>query len=241
MNYQIKHRFTGAVLFETEAESLREAVEKAVVAGAYLADANLADANLAGAYLADANLADANLAGANLAGAYLAGAYLADANLAGANLAGAYLAGAYLAGAYLADANLAGARNAPTGTEQTDPSEPYERKPSAERYAERATRFRERNPDVPVIPDIDKQILARIEAGTGRLEMNSWHTCDTTHCRAGWAIHLAGEKGYELEKQHGPQYAGRLIYLAATGRVPHFFATNDRALEDIREQAALQP
>lgn len=31
-----------------------------------------------------------------------------------------------------------------------------------------------------------------------------------------------------------------MIYLASTGRVPHFYASNERALEDIREQAALQ-
>jgi hypothetical protein len=108
---EIKCRWTGNVLFETEAASLKAAVEKAVeakvsLARAYLAGANLADANLARAYLAGANLADANLADANLADANLAGAYLADANLADANLAGADLARANLAGA-----NLAGAKN----------------------------------------------------------------------------------------------------------------------------------
>ena len=241
------------------------AVKWAVKAGANLAGANLAGADLAGAYLAraylaGADLADANLAGANLAGAnlarayladaYLAGAYLADADLAGANLAGAYLAGAdladaNLAGAHLAGANLAGADladayNVPGGVTQTDPPETYERKPAAERYAERAARFRERNPDVPVIPNIDAQILAAVEANPGALEMGSWHTCKTTHCRAGWAIHLAGEAGYALEKKYNAEQAGRMIYLASTGRVPHFYATNASALEDIRECAAQQ-
>jgi len=160
----------------------------------------------------------------------LAGAYLADADLAGAYLARAYLARAYLADAY----------NLPSGVEKTDPPEPYERKPSAERFAERAARFRERNPTIPVIPDIDARILAAVEGGSGSLEMGSWHTCETTHCRAGWAIHLAGEVGYALEKQYNADHAGRMIYLASTGRVPHFYASNERALEDIREQAALQ-
>ena len=95
MKFEIKHRWTGEILFECKADSMRLAVELAV----------RKKANLAGA-----NLADANLAGANLAGANLAGAYLADANLAGANLADANLAGANLARAYLADANLAGAK-----------------------------------------------------------------------------------------------------------------------------------
>jgi hypothetical protein len=68
--------------------------------------------------------------------------------------------------------------------------------------------------------------------------MDSWHTCETTHCRAGWAITLAGGPGKKLEKDYGPENAGRMIYLASTGRVPHFFATNERALEDIRACAA---
>jgi hypothetical protein len=51
---------------------------------------------------------------------------------------------------------------------------------------------------------------------------------------------LAGEAGYELEQQSNAENAGRMIYLASTGRVPHFYATNERALEDIRECAAAQ-
>jgi len=75
MKYQIKHRYTNAVLFEcelTEQESgiaARHALEKAVAA-----NANLSDANLSGAYLSYANLSGANLRGANLSGAYLRGA-----------------------------------------------------------------------------------------------------------------------------------------------------------------------
>jgi hypothetical protein len=115
---EIKHRYTGAVLFSFDATdeqqasglAMRHALEAAVEARANLAGANLAGANLAGANLAGANLADANLADANLARANLAGANLADANLAGANLADANLADANLARANLARANLAGAK-----------------------------------------------------------------------------------------------------------------------------------
>jgi len=94
MKFEIKHRYSGAVLFALECGSLRVCVEAAVKAGANLADADLADADLAGADLAGADLADANLADADLAGADLAGANLADADLAGADLAGANFAGA---------------------------------------------------------------------------------------------------------------------------------------------------
>jgi hypothetical protein len=249
MKFEIKNRFTGAVQITAEIECADDASYSVklglAVKWAVKADADLAGANLAGADLADANLAGADLADANLAGAYLADANLADANLAGANLAGANLAGAYLADAnladaYLADANLADAYNVPSGIERSDPAEPYERKPAAERYAERAARFRERNPDVPSIPDIDAKILSVLDSQKGHLDMRTWHQCETTHCRAGWAITLAGEAGEALEKQYGPERAGRMIYLASTGRVPHFYATNERALEDIRECAAAQ-
>jgi len=254
MLIQIKNRFTAAVIFEGEYESLRLCVLEAVKARAYLADANLAGADLAradltDAYLARANLAGADLAGANLTDAYLARANLADANLAGANLAGAYLTGAYLtgadlaranlAGAYLAGADLTGARNVPTDA-QAEPAEPYERKPAHERYAERAARFRERNPEVPVVVALDAKLLTILDSGRGKLRMDQWHTCKTTHCRAGWAVTLAGDAGKALEDKHGSQRAGTLIYRASTGRVPHFFASDERALEDIREQAATQ-
>ena len=46
------------------------------------------------------------------------------------------------------------------------------------------------------------------------LDMGRWHSCDTTHCIAGWAIHLAGDEGYELERKFNPSVAG-LILLGA--------------------------
>jgi len=154
MKYEVKNRFSGSVQFTAEIECAEDA-SVSIKLGLAVKWAMAARANLAGAYLAGANLAGADLADANLAGAYLAGANLARADLAGADLAGAYLAGANLAGAYLAGANLAdanlaradlagadlaGARNLPGGATQTDPPEPYELKPAAERYTERAAR-----------------------------------------------------------------------------------------------------
>ena len=160
------------------------------------------------------------------AGAYLAGADLTDANLADANLAGADLTGANLA-----DANLAGAdRTSP-------PTSPYVERPRKS-ASERAAAYRARNPNVPVVDDLDRKILAAIDAGGG-LRMASWHTCETTHCRAGWAITLAGDEGTALESRLGPERAGAAIYRASTGRVPHFFATDECALEDIKRCAEL--
>ncbi|HET9864078.1 MAG TPA: pentapeptide repeat-containing protein [Steroidobacteraceae bacterium] len=208
MNYQIKHRFTDAVLFDCE---LPEEIAAQPI-GAHLRYAILQ---------------------AVKAGAYLAGAYLARAYLAGADLAGAYLAGAYLAGADLADA-----RNVPAGVSTDQPESGEQKLSRQDRYARRAARFRERNPDVPVIADIDERILGIVERGEGKLKMDAWHTCATTHCMAGWAVTLAGDAGKKLEEQHGPQRAGRMIYTASIGRTPHFFATNERAIEAMRERIA---
>ena len=67
--------------------------------------------------------------------------------------------------------------------------------------------------------------------------MSNWHTCETTHCRAGWAIHLAGKAGADLEERVGPAAAGAMIYHASTGRVPDFYANDVKALADITECA----
>ena len=160
-----------------------------------------------------------------------------EALKADAYLAGAYLADAYLADADLAGANLADAKNVP----ETNGSEAAEERieDRKERYAKRAAKFRERNPDVPVIESLDAKILGVLDSGAGRLNMSAWHTCETTHCMAGWAIHLAGEPGHALEAKYGPHIAGRMIFTASTGHTPHFFASDEQALIDLRERAAL--
>jgi hypothetical protein len=91
---------------------------------------------------------------------------------------------------------------------------------------------------VPIVPHIDAAILDALTSG-GTLEMNDWHTCETTHCRAGWAIHLAGDPGRALEEECGPWLAGALIYQASRPEValPDFFATKDNALADLKAAA----
>jgi Pentapeptide repeats (8 copies) len=234
-------------------------------ARADLSGADLRDAYLSGAYLSGADLSSADLSGADLRGADLRGAYLSDAYLRGADLRDAYLSGADLSsadlsgaylsgvdlrdadlrGAYLRDAYLCGAHNVPESLkDHVDPMVPYVRKSSDETRHDRMMRYREAHPDVPVIPDLDARILACVEAGALRLEMSVWHGeggwCGTTHCRAGASIHIAGEAGWALEQKYGVERAARMIYRASTGRVPHFFASNERALADIRACAAEQ-
>ena len=97
------------------------------------------------------------------------------------------------------------------------------------------------NLEIPVVENIDQKILEAITAEGCSLNMGAWHTCKTTHCRAGWAIHLAGKEGYALEKKLGDsEMAGRMIYTVSRPGVPYpdFYAPTEVALEDIKKCAA---
>ena len=83
MKFQIKHRLTGEILIEGEAENFKEFVEKN---NANLSYADLSYANLSYAYLYNANLSDANLSYAYLYNANLSNANLSYADLSYANL-----------------------------------------------------------------------------------------------------------------------------------------------------------
>jgi hypothetical protein len=100
MRIEIKN-ISGDIIYSGEFESVRHAIEQAVVDKADLHGADLYKADLHGADLHGANLYRADLHGADLYGANLRGA-----NLYGANLYRAYLHGANLRGAYLYGANL---------------------------------------------------------------------------------------------------------------------------------------
>lgn len=91
---------------------------------------------------------------------------------------------------------------------------------------------------IPKVELLETKILAALEYN-GRLDMNAWHSprCRTTHCRGGWAVHLAGPAGKHLQKYLGYESAATLIYYASTGYVPNFYASNTEALDDIRMRA----
>ena len=72
------------------------------------------------------------------------------------------------------------------------------------------------------------------------LDMTTWHSCETTHCRAGWVVTLAGDAGRTLEWSVGTPRAAALIYLASDpdiGKMPDFYCGNEAALEDMRLRA----
>lgn len=92
---------------------------------------------------------------------------------------------------------------------------------------------------VPVVPDIHAQVYARASA-EGALDMETWHTCETTHCRAGWVVHLAGKQGSILERVVGTEAAATLIYLKSDPSmtdVPGFHEHSTDALQGMREMA----
>lgn len=156
--------------------------------GASLNGANLSEVNLTGASFRKADLSGANLSGANLTGVNLTGADLTGANLTGANLTGvnpnearlnrADLNGANLGGVDLSKADLCGANLSGanlTGTTSIA---------SKEEEMREATR-----------------ILQILQKPGNSLEMMNWHTCETSHCLAGWSCPELKYPGAEASKK----------------------------------------
>ena len=208
---EVRNRWTGEVQFTAEVDCAADALPRVklglAVRWGYLNGADLSGADLSGASLSGADLSGADLSGASLSGASLSGADLSGADLSGANLRGASLRGADLRGADLRGADLSGADL--SGADLRG---------------------------CPVkIPDIHKAVYAAASA-PGALDMGSWH-CGTTHCRAGWVVTLAGGGGAALEWVMGTPAAAAMIYMASDPkleRIPDFYATNDKALADMK-------
>lgn len=69
--------------------------------------------------------------------------------------------------------------------------------------------------------------------------MGFWHTCETTHCRAGWVVHLAGEAGKKLEEETSTQFAAMQIYKASGYSINpgRFYDNNEAAMADMKKLA----
>lgn len=73
-----------------------------------------------------------------------------------------------------------------------------------------------------------KEVARRALAHPDNLDMRAWHSdCGTAHCIAGWAVHLAGARGYALEARFGAAGAGSL--LLGTWAESHFHDSNSDA------------
>jgi hypothetical protein len=197
---------------------------------AVLRYADLRSADLRSAVLRSADLSYAVLRYADLRSADLRSAVLRSADLSYADLSYADLSYADLSYADLSYAVLRYAKGIDTNG-NTVPLTDAD-------YLEIRDQFRKDFPEVPIVPALDATICQVVNSGKGKLDMSTWHSCKTTHCRAGWAIHLAGKAGYALEAKLDSERAGGMIYLASTGRRPDFFAGTEAALKDICEWGA---
>jgi hypothetical protein len=91
-----------------------------------------------------------------------------------------------------------------------------------------------------VIENIHQRVYEAASAPEA-LNMGDWHTCNTTHCRGGWVVHLAGEAGYALERFHNAALAAQLIYDASDPSRAfnpcRFYDSGDAALADMKALA----
>jgi hypothetical protein len=71
-----------------------------------------------------------------------------------------------------------------------------------------------------------------------------FHTCEKTHCRAGWVVTLAGQQGKALEQRFDSVVAAMKIYDASSTLTKvspvRFFENNDVALNDMKRMAELE-
>jgi len=90
------------------------------------------------------------------------------------------------------------------------------------------------------VEDLNQKVYEAVQAD-GALEMGNWHSCDTTHCWAGWIVTLAGVLGKMLESRTSTEFAARVIYHNSTGEnisPTNFCLGNKEAMAKIKELAA---
>jgi hypothetical protein len=211
MKFEIKNRWTGNVQYSCELSADIAGKSYGVQLGFAIKSAAASGAVLRDAVLRGADLRRADLSGADLRRADLSGADLRRADLSGAVLRGAVLRGAVLSGAVLRGAVLSGA----------------------------VLRGADGSVCPVVIPNIHQSVYAAASQPNA-LDMDSWHVCGTTHCRAGWVVRLAGDGGQALEYAFGTAAAAAHIYMASDPkleRFPDFYCGNDEALDDMRRLA----
>jgi hypothetical protein len=225
----------GSVAVLTDAD-----LTDAVLTGADLTDAVLTGADLTGADCAGAVLTGADLTGADCAGAVLRGADLTGADLTGADLTRADLTGADLTGADLTGADLTGADCAGAVLTRADLRGAVLTRAGLRGAVLRGAAFAGAKgltgnsfgitPD-PTLPKRVAQSI--IQEQSIKLRMVEYHTCETTHCLAGSAVHLSGPAGYALEKATSPSVAGAMLMPSACHL---FLASNEVAMEWLKAQ-----
>jgi hypothetical protein len=93
--------------------------------------------------------------------------------------------------------------------------------------------------NIPIVKDLNIKVLEAVSR-EGALDMEEWHTCNTTHCWAGWIVNLAGKEGYALEEGTSTEFAAKHIFKQSTGKnidTDNFYTDNETAMEKIKEFA----
>jgi hypothetical protein len=187
---------------------------------AILYSADLWYADLSGSILKFADLRSCDLEGSFLAGVEFEGASMVfakinRANLIGVNLSYANLSESNLSGSELPQSNLYGAKLTEADIRGTDLS------------ACNLTGV-EIGDDIPVIENLILKIAENALRDETCLDMSEWHTCDTTHCIAGWACAIANRP--DLERYYGTNAcAALLLAKSGTTKIPNFFADKHQA------------
>lgn len=205
----VLHRYTKDSL--STAETIREALAVRPI--------DLRSCDLSGQELDGINLSGIYLSGADLRGASLRKAVLNNCDFWGADLTGANLTGAQLRGCNFSWADL--------------------RKATLTNADTNEAKFTRANLvgcivgiKIPVVHAYDRE-MDEATSKSGAFDVSNWHTTKS-HCRSGWAVKLAGDAGWTLEKKVGPWLAGALIHAASTGDiVPDYFASSQHQLADI--------
>lgn len=97
-------------------------------------------------------------------------------------------------------------------------------------------------PPVPVIADIHNAVLSAVTKDGCALDMSAWHACETSHCRAGWVVFLAGKEGKSLEDATSTLFAAMQIYQASGYEISpcRFFDSDEEAMADMKRLAELE-
>jgi uncharacterized protein YjbI with pentapeptide repeats len=188
------------------------------LSGSNLSGSNLRGSNLSGSNLSGSNLSGSNLRGSNLSGSNLRGSNLSDSDLSGSDLSGSNLSGSDLRGSDLSGSNLSDSDLSGSDLRGSDLSG---------------------SGWMPRVENIHQAVYTAASAPQA-LDMGSWHLCETTHCRAGWVVHLAGAPGRVLEGCLGTPAAAALIYQASDPsleKIPDFYCSNTTALADMKRLA----
>jgi uncharacterized protein YjbI with pentapeptide repeats len=259
MKITFERRWSSETAFEVEIDdkhkndSLRtqrgEAIKKALAEKKDLSDSDLSGSNLRGSYLRGSDLSGSDLSGSDLRGSDLRdsdlsgsdlrgsdlrdsdlrGSDLSDSDLSGSNLSDSDLRGSDLSGSDLSGSDLSGSNLSDSDLSDSDL---------------RGSDLSGSNlRGVPFIKDIHQTVYQAASVPPEALDMSKWHKCETTHCRAGWVVTLAGEGGKALEWAMGTAAAAAMIYLKSDPkieRIPDFYANNEDALADMKRLAELE-